>query len=340
MTFADKLIKLRKKNGWSQEELAEKIGVSRQSVSKWEGAQATPDWDKMILISNLFAVTIDYLLKDEREKEDDGGEQCKIKDKDENDENNGNCPKQDYRELTSMVAADYLTWRAMVAKRTALGVLLCIVSVIPLLLVSVACEHGLSENAITGIGLTALLLTVAVGVSLFISCDFRHKDFDFLESEEFSLSPDGEQLVREEQQRFSPCYEKINAIAVVLCICSPIPLFVGSGLGCNDVWLIVLVCVLLTVVACATYLFVRVGIRWSSMQRLLKQGDWSPRGKQKSLLRASIGGIYWCIATAVYLFWSFWSNDWKITWLVWPIAGVLYGMVHVVLNYVEEKNLP
>ena len=65
MIFADKLIALRKKSGWSQEELAEKLGVTRQSVSKWEGAQSVPDIDKILQLSRLFGVTTDYLLKDE-----------------------------------------------------------------------------------------------------------------------------------------------------------------------------------------------------------------------------------------------------------------------------------
>ena len=47
MIFADKLIALRKKAGWSQEELAQQLNVSRQSVSKWEGAQSVPDLDKL-----------------------------------------------------------------------------------------------------------------------------------------------------------------------------------------------------------------------------------------------------------------------------------------------------
>ena len=65
MIFADKLIALRKKSVWSQEELAEKLGVTRQSVSKWEGAQSVPDIDKILQLSHLFGVTTDYLLKDE-----------------------------------------------------------------------------------------------------------------------------------------------------------------------------------------------------------------------------------------------------------------------------------
>lgn len=70
MILAEKILELRKQNGWSQEELAEKLDVSRQSVSKWEGAQAVPDLDKVLQMGNLFGVSTDYLLKDEME--DDG----------------------------------------------------------------------------------------------------------------------------------------------------------------------------------------------------------------------------------------------------------------------------
>ena len=63
MTFKEKLIKLRKANALSQEELAEKIDVSRQSISKWELGDAIPDSDKIVALSNLFGVSTDYLLK-------------------------------------------------------------------------------------------------------------------------------------------------------------------------------------------------------------------------------------------------------------------------------------
>ena len=64
MIFADKLIQLRKKQGWSQDELAEKMNVSRQSVSKWECAQSIPDLDKILQLSKLVGVSTDYLLKE------------------------------------------------------------------------------------------------------------------------------------------------------------------------------------------------------------------------------------------------------------------------------------
>ena len=70
MILADKIIRLRKKNGWSQEELADKMNVSRQAVSKWESAQTIPDLEKILQLGTLFGVTTDYLLKDEIEEEE------------------------------------------------------------------------------------------------------------------------------------------------------------------------------------------------------------------------------------------------------------------------------
>ena len=68
MILADKIIALRKKSGWSQEQLAEQLDISRQSVSKWESGMSIPDLDKIIKMSNIFGVSTDYLLKDELEE--------------------------------------------------------------------------------------------------------------------------------------------------------------------------------------------------------------------------------------------------------------------------------
>ena len=68
MKLHEKIYNLRKKEGLSQEALAEKLGVSRQSVSKWETGEATPEVGKLLAISKLFGVTTDYLLNDEAEE--------------------------------------------------------------------------------------------------------------------------------------------------------------------------------------------------------------------------------------------------------------------------------
>ncbi len=65
--LSDKLFQLRKKSGLSQEQLAEKLNVSRQSISKWESGASTPEVEKLITISEYFGVTLDYLMKDVEE---------------------------------------------------------------------------------------------------------------------------------------------------------------------------------------------------------------------------------------------------------------------------------
>ena len=71
MKLSDKLVKLRKINGWSQEDLAEKLNVSRQAISRWESETAQPDASNVLNLSKLFGVTADYLLNDEYESDFD-----------------------------------------------------------------------------------------------------------------------------------------------------------------------------------------------------------------------------------------------------------------------------
>ncbi len=71
MTIYDKLVQLRKRKGWSQEDLAEKLDVSRQAISRWENGSALPDAYNLRQLSHLYDVSTDYLLNDEYESDDD-----------------------------------------------------------------------------------------------------------------------------------------------------------------------------------------------------------------------------------------------------------------------------
>ena len=132
MILADKIIRLRKKNGWSQEELAVKMDVSSQAVAKWEGAQSVPNLEKLIQLSELFQVTTDYLLKDEMENEEFI----------DNDTNTSG------RRITLEEANAFLAWRASASIRIAVSTFICILSVMPLLILgamSEETEYGISE---------------------------------------------------------------------------------------------------------------------------------------------------------------------------------------------------
>lgn len=71
MTFAEKLVQLRKREGYTQEELADRLEVSRQAISRWEMGTAVPDSSNLLQISKLFKVSADYLLNDDYESDDD-----------------------------------------------------------------------------------------------------------------------------------------------------------------------------------------------------------------------------------------------------------------------------
>ena len=118
MILADKIISLRKKSGWSQEELAQQLGVTRQSVSKWEGAQSVPDMDKILQMSRLFGVSTDFLLKDEIETEEKiaTGEDSTL------------------RKVTMKEASDFLELRRTAAPKIAFATFLCILSPVALIL--------------------------------------------------------------------------------------------------------------------------------------------------------------------------------------------------------------
>ena len=324
MILADKITNLRKKNGWSQEELAEKMQVSRQAVSKWEGAQTTPDLEKILALSKLFGVTTDYLLKDEIEDEEFVDEP--------------DCAP--VKRVSLVLANEFLEWRRQAAKRIAAATLLCIVAVIPLLLLSAATEapgHFVSENFAAGVGLVVLFLFVAAAVAIFVSCGFKNAPFEFIDKQPFETEYGVDGMVKEKQKAYRSAYVKSNIIATSLCVLSPIPLFAGLVTE-KEFFMVVMLTVTLLLAGIGSALFILAGVRWASMQKLLKEGDYALRHQRKNRIKETVSTIYWLSATAVYLGWSFLTNDWEITWVVWPVAGILFAAAMCLCNLLIERD--
>lgn len=319
MILADKIIKLRKRNGWSQEELAEKMEVSRQAVSKWEGAQTVPDLEKILRLSNLFGVTTDYLLKDEIETEEftDSDSDSKL------------------RKVSLEEANEYLCHREWAAKCIATATVLCILSPVALVFLSLANAHAVvSQTFAVAFGLTVLFIMVAVAVLLFVYCGFKNSPYEFLDKEDFESEYGVRGMVREKQKAFRGTYVKMNVIATGLCVLSPVLLVIGSFFSAFATYFGLMV--LFLMVATAVALYILAGVRYASMQRLLKEGEFS--NKRKNNVREALETCYWLLATAIYLGWSFISGDWHITWVIWPIAAVLSSVLNLILNLVFDKN--
>ena len=325
MILADKIIRLRKKNGWSQEELADKMNVSRQAVSKWEAAQTTPDLEKILQLGNLFGVTTDYLLKDELVDEEfvEGVEETPI------------------RKISLAEANDYLEQRKNASVQIAIATLLCIISpiLIFLLLAFSECTSiPITENLAVGIGMVALFSLVTIAVVIYIRVGFKNAPYEFLEKEPFETEYGVTGLAREKQKTYRNTYIKYNIFGTCACILSPVPL-ICAALSGKGLLVMIMLCVTLLTVAIGVMFFIVAGVRWASMQKLLKEGEFSEKGKQKNKIIEAIGTVYWLLATASYLGWSFLTSNWHITWVIWPIAGVLFAVVELVCNLVIDKQV-
>ena len=328
MILADKIMTLRKKTGWSQEELAAQLNVSRQSVSKWEGAQSIPDMDKVVQMSRLFGVTTDFLLKDELEME----------------EHTQSTPIDEppLRRVTMEEASAYLALRREAAPKMALATCLCILSPVALLMLAAMSEFarfGISENAAAGIGLCVLLVLVAIGVALFLTCAAKVRDFDFLEKVPFETEYGVSGMVKERRQEFSATYSRLNITGTVLCILSAVPLFIAVCLDGPDLLYVGAVCLLLVLAGVGSAVFVSGGVYWAAMDRLLEEGDYvRPRKRQNGVVGA-VSGIYWLVAAAAYLLWTFgpwWDAQPQDTWILWAVAGVLYGAVMALVRGIRK----
>lgn len=329
MILADKLILLRKKSGMSQEELAEKMNVSRQAVSKWEGAQSIPDLDKILQLSELYGVTTDYLLKDSVEAEEFVG-----KDAPEN-----------VRKVTLEEANEYLALRKTASVRIAIATFLCILSVIPLIIMGGASsltEPPFSENFAGGVGTIIMLVVAAAAVGIFVFTGSQSTKYEFLEKEPFETEYGVSGMVRERQKEYRNTYVKFHVIGTCLCVLSPAALF-AAAIKDNDFFSGIMLGVMLFVAGVGSVFFIVAGVRNAAMEKLLKTGEYSDEKKEekkkKSRIKGTISTIYWMIVTAAYLLWMFLDkNSNSSSWVIFPVAGVLFPAVLGIISLAERKN--
>ena len=329
MIFADKLIELRKKSGWSQEELAEQMNVTRQSVSKWEGAQSVPDLEKIIQLSKLFGVSTDYLLKDEIEINEREAPSLKTEE------------KLNVRRVSMEEANKFLAAKNQTAKTIAGGVFLCILSPICLMILGVMSEkssYNISENAAGGVGMIALLIFIAAAVTLFILSSSKTSAFEFLENEIFETAYGVTGMVKERKEDYRETYTKNIAIGVCFCVLSLVPLFSAIIISENDLFIVSMVAVMLVLIGIGVNFIVKASIIWESFDKLLQEGEYSQKKKKEKTASSKVNTIYWSVVTAGYLAYSFATYKWYSSWIIWPVAAVLYPAVIAILASHKDKQ--
>lgn len=321
MILADKIIELRKKAGMSQDELAEQMDVSRQSVSKWEGAQSIPDLSKILKMSEIFGVSTDYLLKDDFDKPAPEISETVTDSK-------------PLHRVSMEDANKFLSVNERSAFKIAVGVALCILSPVPTTILS-----ELSVILSSTLGTVSIFFMIAIAVGLFISASTDKKPFSYLTKEGIDTAYGVDGMLREKQSRFSPEYTRDLIIGVSLCILSVVPsTLAGTLFPENDFLNCAGAGLVLIMVSAGVFFIVRTSLIKSGFSKLLEENGFTREKKSREKQNNGvIVGSYWLIVTAGFLAYSFITTDWGRSWIVFPVAGLLTPIVHNIEKSLKSK---
>ncbi len=178
-----------------------------------------------------------------------------------------------------------------------------------------------------GAGIASVLVLVALGVLLLMARDARLSEYEDISGGEFTLTAPVRAYAQEVRREHRRTVTYAGAIAIMLWILCAVPTVLSALLAGEDsLSPLYGVSVTLAMVALGLAIMTRAGWSDSASGELLQEDDEEegPETSPNPAVRA-VAAIYWPVATAIYLGWSFLTGDWDITWVVWPIAGVLYA---------------
>ena len=377
MLLSEKIMSLRKCNGWSQEELAQQLGVSRQSVSKWESMASMPDIQKIMSMSELFGVSTDYLLKDELEElpvtavvatattaaattTDDadtttsdgiaGAAASAVTGASSGNDTSTSKVVAPKLSVSLETATEYLDAVARTSRPTSFAITLFILG--PALLVSLATysEDALnfdptriSPDALGIAGVCLMMLFIAAGVGLLILQDMKLAKFKQLREASLELQYGVEAAVRRRAESTESLRYMQQAAGVCLTILSAIPFLIASYFGAGLTFAVGFLAAAI-LVSLGVYLLVYSGILRDGYRVLLQEGDFSHDEKSSkkdyestALKYRSLAKAYFGAIALLYMGYSFITKDWKSSWIIWPVSALLYHIALSILNALKKK---
>lgn len=335
MILADKIMELRKKKGWSQEQLGEMLDISRQSVSKWESGASIPDLDKIVKMSQIFSVSTDYLLKDEIEQPEDSASEGVFESQE----------GKEGRSVSVEEANAYMDAVKNSAKGTAFGISLCILSPTFLFLITGLSMNGriqMTEEKAGGIGLIVLILLVLAGVLLLVTEDMRLSHYRYLEEEKISLKYGVRGLVEKRREAFAKTHRCCTVLGVALCILSALPLLMAGIFSEDEMYYIGGLAFLLLLVASGVCFLVWSGSIHDSYSKLLQDGNYTREKKKLKRCLAVLNGVYWTAAVAVLVllrYSRFYERaEVNIFSVYWIVAALFYIVIRWILVAVMARE--
>lgn len=279
MNFSENLINLRKLNNMSQETLAEKLNVSRQTIYKWENDITYPDMDKVVDISKIFNVSIDVLITN----------------------------KINVETISSSVAIKNIKSFAL---NIAISIALIIFSVALLILINTLFN-------IEVIGLTIMMTLIFISILLIVYSSIKYDGFKKSIVNKITFEKKEKDLIQNKFIKY--------LLTGLFFIFFGVIIIVSSSFFNNDYIVLYATSVLLTSIAIGVFFIIYGGINLGESNEL--SIDYK---KKKTSILDSLCGITMILATCIFFIWGFVFNGWKLCWLVFPIGGLICGIIGII----------
>ncbi|MGN8912826.1 helix-turn-helix domain-containing protein [Anaerofustis butyriciformans] len=298
MNFGLNLQNLRKKHNLSQEQLAEKLEVSRQAVSKWENGSSYPEMDKLIMLSELFNIDIDMLIKGNLDTE--------------NNEEGRELYEKMYNKFTKMIT---------------LGVVLILLGVTFM----ASFDGGITFSNLSSLPVVVFLSLLAVSVFLFVYYGISWGNF----TEEHPYFEDF--YTKDEKRRFNKLFAGMISFGVFLILLGIIVVVIGEEvlqLG-EDYPPIITVFLLLVTIAVGIFVYFgmqKAKYNISEYNKEYNKENESYKLSKKEIFSDKIQAIIMLIATIIFLLIGFIFGLWHPGWVVFPIGGILCGIVSIIFD--------
>lgn len=308
--FGKTLNALRKEKGWTQTELADKLGVTNQAISKWETGDSFPDTALLIPLSELLGVTVDSLLKGKYKTERQPLQTASDEERNDNDE-----------DIPAVLPPE---WKKKFAALICLGLAFVFAGVTELIVVS------LVNDAYALLGTIIMFLLFTVGIPFFVYGGIINSLY-YLDVKDERYKP--------EIKRFAV---KIT-IGVALCILA------GTAAACcgfADVYpeketlvLTIALSVMFALIFAGVALFIIGGLAFSNVVKQCAPQVISAERKAHGKGRLSdFSGVVMLAATAVFLLLGFLKDLWHPAWVVFPIGGIVCAILSVLDDVLGKSD--
>jgi len=226
--------------------------------------------------------------------------------------------------------SEYLENKRKASNMTAVGVMLCIGSVIPLLsLLALVGQNyiNMSNKEATAVGLIALFGLLVVAVGLFLRANYFGLDLEKASRDKLQLENGGKRLFAEELDKYKHTHLRRVTFSVAMIVLSVVPLITVSILTDNGWLALWMVNLMLLLIGFGVFIILPTTNHYTALRFILEIGDPIPE-KSKQLKRTEkVAAIYWPLVTAGYIGWSLWTMAWGTSWIIWPVAAMVFAAV-------------